>query len=121
MLEDEGMSGEGLKSKPSKFAQWRWSTMKMVLSWMAGLLSAYSYLGTQEDTFRRTKNPGMIKSVFEIFRSPVWYNRFRVIWDLASWLGAKRKWGSGCECHEVITKNRVLGYLNGNRHMIVFE
>ena len=94
-----GYDSKFLKGTPPSFANWRWATLWLVLTWLAPLILLFQDLFNWE-LFKGCKEAANAKQALKTIRGEVWLMQFRIIYDCMEILHAIRTWGSGCDCHE---------------------
>jgi hypothetical protein len=94
-----GFDSKFLKGTPPSFANWRWATLWLVLTWLAPLILLFQELFTWE-LFKGCKEAANAKQALKTIRGEVWLMQFRIIYDAMELLHSTRTWGSGCACHE---------------------
>jgi hypothetical protein len=99
-----GLDTSDLKSTPPSFANWRWGTLFLVLSWVLPVKHLLTEC-VRTNLFKKCKENALMQSAVRSCQSVLFWQKFRVVWDITARLHACRTWGAGCDCCDERRRN----------------
>ena len=100
---EDDMCTKRLKTRPARFANWRWSTLKLVLGYFHETIFLLRPVW-DETVFKSCENPRQAIVNRGTIHCDVFWHRMCVISDMVLLVHELRTWGAGCPCCESLRK-----------------